>query len=266
MALSGRKRDGDVAVGQGGGRDQRGVGDAHAVVHLVAVLEPAQDADGVLDRRLADQHLLEAALQRGVLLDVLAVLVERGGADHPQLAAGQHRLDHVAGVHRAFAGRAGADDGVQLVDERDDLPGRVLDVVEDGLQPLLELAAVLRAGHHRTEVQRDDGLVAQALRHVAGDDALGQALDDRGLADAGLTDEHRVVLGATAQHLHDATNLVVAPDDRVELAFAGAGGQVGGVLLQRLIAALGVGAGDAGAAAHLDERLAQRLRATRRVR
>ena len=82
MALSGRKRDGDVAVGQRGGGDQRGVGDAHAVVHLVAVLESAQDADGVLDRRLADQHLLEATLQGGVLLDVLAVLVERGGADH----------------------------------------------------------------------------------------------------------------------------------------------------------------------------------------
>ena len=108
--------------------------------------------------------------------------------------------------------------------------------------------------------RRDDGLVAQALRHVAGDDALGQALDDRGLADAGLADEHRVVLGAAAQHLHDATNLVVAPDDRVELALAGGGGQVGGVLLQRLIGALGVGAGDAGTAAHLGERVAQRLR------
>ena len=56
-----------------------------------------------------DEHLLEAALERGVLLDVLAVLVERGGADHAQLAAGQHRLEHVAGVHRAL-GRAGADD------------------------------------------------------------------------------------------------------------------------------------------------------------
>ena len=55
---------------------------------------------------LADEDLLEAALQRGVLLDLLAVLVQRGGADHPQLAAGQHRLEHVAGVHRALAAGA----------------------------------------------------------------------------------------------------------------------------------------------------------------
>ena len=57
----------------------------------------------------------------GVLLDVLAVLVERGRADQAQLAAGQHRLEHVAGVHGALAAGARADDGVQLVDEGDDL-------------------------------------------------------------------------------------------------------------------------------------------------
>ena len=136
-----------------------------------------------------------------------------------------------------LAGRAGADDGVQLVDEGDDLAGRVLDVVEHGLEPFLEFAAVLRAGDHRAQVQRDDGLAAQALGDVAGDDALGQALHDRGLADAGLADQHRVVLGATAQHLDDAPNFVVPADDWVELAFAGARGEVGGVLLQRLVAA-----------------------------
>ena len=59
----------------------------------------------------------------GVLLDVLAVLVERRRADRPQLAAGQRRLEQVAGVHRAL-GLAGADDRVQLVDEQDDLPAR----------------------------------------------------------------------------------------------------------------------------------------------
>ena len=89
------------------------------VVRLVALLQAAQDRDGVLDRRLIDQDRLEAPFQGGILLDVLAVLVERGGADAVQLAAGQHRLEQVAGVHRPF-GLAGADDGVQLVDEQDD--------------------------------------------------------------------------------------------------------------------------------------------------
>ena len=151
--LVGQEAAGEVAVGEHRRRHERGVLDAHAVVHLVALLEAAQDGDGVLDRRLADEHLLEAALEGGVLLDVLAVLVERGGADHAQLAAGQHRLEHVAGVHGALGG-ARADDRVHLVDEGDDLALGVGDLLEHGLQPLLELAAVLGAGHHRAEVER----------------------------------------------------------------------------------------------------------------
>ena len=100
-------------------------------------------------------------------------------------------------------------------------PSLRLDLVEHGLEPLLELAAVLRAGDHRAEVERDEPLAAQRLGHVAGDDALGEPLDDGGLADAGLADQHRVVLGAPREHLHDAADLGVAADDRVELALAG---------------------------------------------
>jgi hypothetical protein len=37
----------------------------------------------VLGRRFADEDLLEAALQRRVLLDPLPVLVQGGRADHP---------------------------------------------------------------------------------------------------------------------------------------------------------------------------------------
>ena len=80
-------------------------------------------------RRLADEHLLEAALERRVLLDVLAVFVERGRADAMQLAARERGLEHVAGVHRAF-GLAGADHGVQLVDEQDDLAFLLGEIVE----------------------------------------------------------------------------------------------------------------------------------------
>jgi hypothetical protein len=110
------------------------------------------------------------------------------------------------------------DQRVQLVDEQDDAAVGPLDLLEHGLEALLELAAELRAGDHRGEVERDRSLVLEALGHVAVDDALGDPLDDGGLADAGLADEHRVVLGAARQDLHHAADLLVAADDRVELA------------------------------------------------
>ncbi len=251
--LVGELASGDVPVREHRRRDQRRVLDAHTVVHLVALLQAPQDRDRVLDRRLTDEHLLEPALERGVLLDVLAELVERGRADHAQLTARQHRLDHVAGVDRAFRA-TGTDDRVQLVDEGDDLAVAVDDLLEHRLQPVFELAAVLRARDHRADVERDQPLVAQTLGHVAFDDAPRESLGDRGLAHARLTDEHRVVLRAPRQHLDDAPDLVVAADDRVELALARVLGEVAAEALERLVLLFGVLARDAVAPAHLLQR------------
>ena len=220
---------------------------------FVAFAQAAQDADGVFHRRLADHHGLEPPLERRVLLDVLAVFVERRGANRVQLAAGQHRLQHVRGVHRAF-GRARADDGVELVDEQHHLALGIAHFLEHRLQPILELAAVLRAGDQRSHVEGDDALVFEAFRHVAADDALGEAFDDGGLADAGFADQHRVVLGAARQHLDDAADFLVAPDHRIQLALAGQLRQVAAVLLEGLVLVFGIRIGDALAAAHAGER------------
>ena len=137
----------NVTVREGRGGNQRVVADRYLMVRLVTLLQTTQNGDGVFHARLTHEHLLETTLQRRILLDVLAVLVQRGRADQAQLATGQHGLQHIAGVHRAF-GRTRADDGVDLVDEGDDLTIRILDFVQDALQALLELATVLRTGHH----------------------------------------------------------------------------------------------------------------------
>ena len=103
--LVGQEAVGDVAIGQHRRCDQRRVLDADAVVHLVALAQPAQDVDRVLHAGLAGEDRLEAARERRVLLDVLAVFVERRGADAAQLAARERGLEHVARVHRAFGAR-----------------------------------------------------------------------------------------------------------------------------------------------------------------
>jgi hypothetical protein len=132
------------------------------VVLLVFFLEAAQDRDGVLDRRLVDEDRLEAPRQRRVLLDMLAVFVERGRADAVQFAAGERGLQQVGRVHRAI-GLAGADQRVHLVDEQDDAAGSAaVTSGQHGLQTLLELAAIFRAGDQRAHVERQQLLVLQA--------------------------------------------------------------------------------------------------------
>ncbi len=228
------------------------------MVDLEALAQAAEDRDRVLGGRLVDDHGLEAPLERGVLLDVLAVLDQRCGADAVQLAAGEHRLEHVARVHGALGG-AGADDRVQLVDEEQDAALGGLDLRQNGLQALLELAAVLGAGHQRAHVEGEDGLVAQALGHVAANDALREALDDRRLADAGIADQDGVVLGLAREDLDHAADLAVAADDGVQAAEARLGHEVAAVLLQGLVGGLRVGARHALAAAHLREDVEEAL-------
>ena len=122
--------------------------------------------------------------------------------------------------------------------KRIDLALGVLDLGEHGLQPLLELAAVLRAGEQRADVERPHALALQALGDVAGDDPLREPLDDRGLADARVADQHRVVLRPPREHLDHAADLLVAADHRVELPGLGERGQVAAELLERLVGAL----------------------------
>ena len=163
-------------------------------MRLVAVAQAAQDLHGVVHRRLLDAHLLEAPLERCVALEVLAVLVERGRSDRLQLAAGQRGLEDRRCVDRALR-RTGADEVMQLVDEEDDV-APLHDLLHHLLQALLELAAVLRAGDESREVERVDLLVLQQLGHLVRGDPGREPLDDGGLADAGLADQHRVVLRA----------------------------------------------------------------------
>src|SRR5208337_2005732 len=99
------------------GRDNGGIFDAHAVVHFVLFFQSAQNSDRVLDVRFAHENDLEAAFERRIFLNVLAIFVERGRSNGAQLSASQRRLQHVGGVDGAF-GRARSDQRVQLVDEK----------------------------------------------------------------------------------------------------------------------------------------------------
>ena len=200
------------------------------MVRLVAVAQTRQNRHGFLLGGFAHLHRLEASLKRAVLFDVLVVLAQRGRADALNLTARQHGLEDVRSVDRTL-GRACANDGVQLVDEHDDV-AVLPDLGHGVLQALLELAAILRARQHGRKIQRHHALAAQNLRDVLLHDQLGQALHDGGLAHAGLADEHRIVLSPAGEDLHDALDLALPSDHRIQLACACGGGQIPGELIQ----------------------------------
>ena len=90
------------------------------MVSLVLITHTLENLHGEVLGRLVHLNWLEAAFQCGVLLNVLAVLVQGGGTDGLQLAASQHRLQDGGGVDSALCG-TGTDEGVNLVNEQDNV-------------------------------------------------------------------------------------------------------------------------------------------------
>ncbi len=203
-----------------------------AVERLVILLDAVQNLLGVGERGLRNLHRLEAALQRGVLFDVFAVFLKRRRADDLNLPAGKRGFQDVGGVHRAF-GVAGAHQVVDLVDEQNDV-ALGLHLVQKPLDAAFKLAAELRSGHQRREVQQVDFLFAEHRRDPALRDAEGEALRHGRFADAGLADQARVVFRPAAQNLDHARDFFLAPDDGVNLARPGLGRQVRAVGVQVL--------------------------------
>ena len=148
-------RSRDVSVGELDRRQERLVGDEHIVMTLEALLARLQNLDRLHLAELADDDLLEAALERGVALDPSLVLVARRRADDAKVAANERGLEHVRRVHRGADRGALPDQIVQLVDEQDHVAGRGR-LGDDDANSLLVLAAVGRAGEERDVIERQE--------------------------------------------------------------------------------------------------------------
>ena len=212
-------------------------------MHLIALLQPTQDGDRILHARLADHDGLEAAFECRVLLDVFAVLVQRRCTDAAQLTAREERFQQIARIHRALC-RTRADNRMHLVDKEQYLALGLCDLIQHTLETFLELAAELRTRDQCAHVKRVESLVLQRLGHIPRHDTAGKPLDNRRLADARLTDEHRVILRTARENFNRAANLLVASDHGVELVRTRRRCQIAPVFLKGLIALLGVLARD----------------------
>ena len=80
-------------------------------------------------------------------------------------------------------------------------------------------------------------LLAKHFRHFAFDDALGQALGDGGLADAGIAYIERVVFRPPAQDLDGALDFRFAPDQRIDFSGRRLLVQVHAIGAQRILVA-----------------------------
>ena len=162
------------------------------VMVLITLLDASENADGVHLVRLVDHYGLEATFQSLILLEVFLILVEGGGADGSQLATCQCRLQNIGSIHGTFSA-AGTYQGVNLVDEEDNLSVGVGHFLDDALQSLFELTFIFSTSYQCAHVERIELLVLQVLRYVATYDSFCKSFYDSGFTSTWLTDKDWVV-------------------------------------------------------------------------
>ena len=208
------------------------------MVQFVFFFNPAQDANRIGDSRLLNQKRLETAGQCGILFHVLAVFVQRGGANAMQLTTGQCRLNQVGGIHRTFR-RTSTNKSMHFVNKQNDFASGILNFLEHRFQAFLKFTAIFRASDQGTHIKRHQLFVLQAFGDVAIHNAQRQTFGNRGLTDTGFTDQHRVILSPARQHLHRAANFFVATNDRVDLTLLGGLRQIACIFGQGVITIFG---------------------------
>jgi len=102
-----------------------------------------------------------------------------------------------------------------------------------GLEAFLEIAAIAGACQQCAHIKAIDRGICQNLGGFTGDDLARQTLCYGRFTHTRVANQQGVVLAAAAQHLHAAFNLVIAPDQRIDLVFAGPCVQIDAVFGQR---------------------------------
>ena len=122
---------------------------------------------------------------------------------------------------------------MDFINDEDDV-ARLANLLNETLHAAFKLAAELGACHKGGQVEEKDLLIAELEGDFALDDALGKTLGDGGFTYAGLTDKTGVILLTAIENLHHTLDFLLAANDGVQLALAGALGEVDAVVIEEL--------------------------------
>ena len=130
--------------------------------------------------------------------------------------------------------------------------------IQDSLDTLLVFSFVLCTCHEGTHIQAEEP-ADKRCGDISACDSLSEPLRNSRLSYSRFTDQHRIVFGPPTQNPDDASNLVIAADDRVELALLSQCGQVDGVFGKRIEPCFCALAFNASVAANLLDRAREEL-------
>src|SRR5690625_3943023 len=188
-------------------------------MQLVALAQPSKNSNGRCDVWLIYLNTLETTLEGSIFFNILAILVQGGGPNAMQFATCQSRLEHIARIHGTF-GFTGAHDHVDLVNKQNGFAGILTKLLKHSLEALFELASELGPSQQGGQIKHQQLFPLEVFWYLVVHNALGQPFDNGSFTYPWLTDQNRVVFGATLQNLYRTPNFVVTANYRIKLAQA----------------------------------------------
>ena len=215
---------------QAHGFDNGVVENAHFVVLFQRGNHATQHGNGLGAVGFFNLHELKATLEGWIVFKRFLVFIEGGRSHRAQFSARQGGFEQVGRVARAGSA-TGADERVGFVDEKDDGSGRALHFLNNRFEAVFEFTLHAGPGLQQAQIERTQADLLKRVGYIARGDAQGESFHHCCFAHTGFAGEDWVILPATGEDVDHLTDFKIAANDRVDLAFAGAGGQVLGVLI-----------------------------------
>ena len=112
---------------------------------------------------------------------------------------------------------------MQFIDKGNDI-ALLSNLANQCRQPLLKLPTVLSASNNCRHIEHNYPLVEQIIWHILADNPLREAFNDSRLTYPWLTQQNRVILGATAEDCHEALSLACSPYHSIKFTIGCLGG------------------------------------------
>ena len=200
---------------------------------LVIVLDALKHLYAFFDRRLSHGNRLETALKRGILLDILAILVKSGSTYNPYLSARERGFEDICGVY-ASLGVTDADDIMHLVDNENNVPC-LLDLVYKTYHSGFKLSSELSARNECRHIYEIYLLSAKLEGYASVCYSLRESLCDGSFTYARLTYKARIVLLTAAEYLYNSLKLAVSANDPVKLSVSRSSCKIAAVGVEEFI-------------------------------
>src|SRR5690606_33996540 len=132
--------------------DQRFVFDFDLVIHLVFFLEPPEDRYRIFYGGLIDVDGLEPPNEGLIFFKMFLIFIQGSRSDGSQFATSQGWFEDIGCIHGTLATTC-TDQGMDLVDKKDEFSIAGLDFIDDRFDSFFKLTLILGSGYEGCQVE-----------------------------------------------------------------------------------------------------------------